>query len=315
MSISASERIRRRAVIMAATCTFGLTAVYLTAVWTVPGQRFEDAVLRAADRVAGSAERARALDILDPISVPLVVAVAILTMLICVLRRRMLVGLLTNGMIVAAVATTEAFQHFGQRPVLLQHGYRRDDQSFPSGHTTVAMVLMCAVVMVVPYRVRSLAVFLTWLWAASVGVATVTASWHRPSDTVGSGLIVAGWAATTVAVLALCDKVRQATLPTPVERGLQEFLRWAYGALAVLAFAVAMVVVAVVLKRSGPAQSGTEILLAGRCLALSASAAVAAFVLTLLRRVDLGAPGVDQAGEGNPHVRVGSAGVDRPAGS
>jgi hypothetical protein len=217
------------------------------------------------------------------------------------------------GMIAAAITTTEAFQHFGQRPILLAHGIRREDQSFPSGHTAVAMVLMCAFVMAVPYRIRGVAVFLTSLWAASVGVATVTASWHRPSDTIGSGLIVVGCAAAAVAVLARCDKVRETTLPTAVGRLLRGLLGSAYAAVAVLAFAVAAVVVVVVLKRSGSGATGTDILLAGRSLALAASAAVAAALLALIRHTDLGAPGADQAREGSPDVEPRHTGVHWPS--
>ena len=41
--------VRRRAGVTAITCAGLLAAVYLLAVWTPLGQRFEDAVLRAAD--------------------------------------------------------------------------------------------------------------------------------------------------------------------------------------------------------------------------------------------------------------------------
>jgi membrane-associated phospholipid phosphatase len=287
--------------------------VYLIAVWTAPGQRFEDAVLRAADRVSGSAEEARALDILDPVSVPLVVAVALVVFVVCAVRRRVFLGFVTVGMVAAPIVTTEAFQRFGQRPILLDQGLRRLDQSFPSGHTAVALALMCAVVMAVPYRFRGVTVLVTSLWAASVGVATVTASWHRPSDTIGSALIVVGYAAAAVAVLIWCGKVRETALPTPAGRVVRGLLPLAYAGAALLAFAVAAVVVVVVLKRSGPGPYGADILLAGRCLAFSASAAVAAALLTLLRQTDLGAPVADEAQEGSSDVEPGHAGVHRPS--
>jgi hypothetical protein len=231
----------------------------------------------------------------------------------CAFRRRLFLGFVTIGMIAASIVTTEGVQRFGQRPILLAQGLRRMDQSFPSGHTAVALALMCAVVMAVPYRFRGVTVFLTSLWAASVGVATVTTSWHRPSDTIGSALIVVGYAAAAVAVLVWCGKVRATALPTPAGRALRSPLAMAYAGAALLAFAVAAVVVVVVLKRSGPGPYGPDILLAGRCLALSASTAVAAALLALLHQTDLGAPVADEAQEGSPDVEPGHAGVHRPS--
>jgi membrane-associated phospholipid phosphatase len=309
------ELVWRRALALGGACFAGVAAVYLLAVWTAPGQRFEDAVLRAADLVTGSAEQTRALNTLDAITVPSVVAAVVLVLLISLLRRRPFLGWLSVGMIAAAVVTTEVFQHFLERPVLLAHGDRREDQSFPSGHAAVAMSLMCAVVLVVPYRFRGLVLFLTSLWAASVGVATVTANWHRPSDTIGAGLIVIGYASAAVAVLARSGKVRQTALGTPVGRALRGLLAGAYAAVAALAFAVAAAVVGVVLNASDRGDTGTAMLLAGRSLALSGSAAVAVALLTLLRNVDLGAPTADPAEEGSPDVEAGHAGVHRPSGT
>jgi hypothetical protein len=177
------------------------------------------------------------------------------------------------------------------------------------------MSLMCAVVLVVPYRFRGLVLFLASLWAASVGIATVTASWHRPSDTIGAGLVVIGFACAAVAVLARSGRVRQAASCTPVGRTLRGLLAGAYAAVAVLAFAVAAAAVGVVLNASDRGDPGTAMLLAGRSLALFGSAAVAVALLTLLRNVDLGAPTAGPAEEGSPDVEPGDAGVHRPSGT
>ena len=307
-------QIWRRAVILGAACAVAVATVYLLAVWTAAGQRFEDEVLRAADLVVGSAEQARALNTLDAITVPSVVAAVILVLLIGLLRRRLFLGFLSVGMIAASIVTTEVFQRFLQRPILLAHGYRREDQSFPSGHATVAMSLMCAVVMVVPYRFRGVAVFLTSLWAAGVGVATVTASWHRPSDTIGSDLIVVGYACGAVAVLARWGRVREAASRTPLGRALRGLLAGAYAVVAVAAFAVAAAVVALVLT-TDRIDTSDAVLLAGRSLALSGSAAVAVALLGLLRHVDLGAPTTGPGEEGSRDVEPGHAGVHRPSGA
>ena len=309
----AAATVRRRAFALAGGCLVALLAEYLLAVRTAPGQRFEDAVLRAADRVSGSTEQTRALDTLDAITVSSVVVALILVLLVAFLRRRILLGLLSVGMIAASIVTAEVIQHFVPRPILLEHGYRREDQSFPSGHATVAMALMCALMMVVPYRFRGLVVVVGSLWAASVGVATVTAGWHRPSDTIGAGLIVVGYACIAVAVLARWGRVREAALRTPAGRNLRGLLAGACAGVAVLAFAFAVAVVAS--HSSDRGNSAAALLLAGRLLALSASAGVAVALLALLRHVDLGAPPADPAEEGSRDVEPGHAGVHRPSGT
>ena len=309
--VSGHHRVLRRALILGGACVAALAIVYLLAVWTAPGQRFEDAVLRAADQVAGGAEQTHALHTLDAITGPSVVAAMILVLIIGALRHRIFLGLLSVGTIIASIATTEAIQHFGRRPILLDYGYRREDQSFPSGHTAVAMSLMCALIMVVPYRFRGSVVFLTAVWAGSVSVATVTASWHRPSDTIGAGLIVVGYACAAVAVLARWGRVREAALRTPVGR----VLRGSFTGSAVLAFMVAAAVTGVALVAFHRGHTGAAVLLAGRSLAVSVSAAAAVTMLALLRHVDLGARAVDPAEEGSPDVEPRHAGVYRPSGS
>jgi len=140
-------------------------------------------------------------------------------------------------------------------------------------------------------------------------VATVTASWHRPSDTIGAGLIVVGYACAAVAVLARCGKVRRAALPSPARRGLRAALATACAGVAVLSFAGAVVAVAVTLLDAHPGEHDTAMLTAGRLLALSGSASVAGALLALLRQVDLGAK--ERPEEGTPDVPPG---VHRPAG-
>ncbi len=239
----------------------------------------------------------------------------IVVLAIGLLRRKLLLGFLAVAVIVASIITAEMVQRSVLRPVLLQHGYRREDQSFPSGHAAVAMSVMCALVMVVPYRLRGLVVFLTSLWAASVGVATVTASWHRPSDTIGSDLIVIIFVCAAVAVLARWGRVREAASRTSAGRAARGLLAGAYAGVAVLAFGVAAVMAGAALENPARDDAGAAMLMAGRALALSGSAAVAVTLLALVRRTDLGAPPLESAGEGSPDAELRHAGVYRSSGT
>ncbi len=273
--------VRRRALIIGGLAATLLVAVYVLAVWTSAGQRFEDAVLKAATLAAGSPDGLRAARTLHTITNASLAGAVIAVLAIGLLRRKLVLGFLGAGVIAASVVTVEILQRSVLRPVLLATGNRREDQSFPSGHTAIAMSVMCALVLVAPYRGRGAAVFLTSLWAASVGVAAVTADWHRPSDTIGSDLVVVIYTCTAVAVLAWSGRVSEVTLPTTAGRAARGLLAGVYGVTTLLAFGVAVVVRGVV---GGPA------LTAGRAVALFGSAAVALTLLGLLGRVDLSAP-------------------------
>ena len=298
--------VRRRALILGGVCVVGMAVVYVLAVRTAAGQRFEDAVLRSADLSAGSLVHVRALDVLAAMTLPAVGVAVVLVALIGLLRNRPVLGLLSAGTVIASVATTEVCRRLLDRPVLLPHGDRREDQSFPSGHVTVAMSLMCAVVLVVPYRCRGVVLGLASLLATGVGIATVTTGWHRPGDSVGAGFVVVGHVCAAVAVLARSGRVHKTPLWT---RAVSTLLADAY-----VTVAVAGVVICVALTASGGSGAGAAPLLAGCSLVLSATAAVAAAVLTLVRQVDLGTPPAGRADEGSPDVAPGHTGFHRPSG-
>jgi len=277
----------RRALVIGGSCAALLTVVYLLAVWTPAGQRFEDAVLRAADPYSASAVRATGL--LDRVTVPSIAAALLVVLSVGVLRRKVSLGLLSAGVIAASVLTVQVLRRAALRPVLLHSGNRREDQSFPSGHVAVAMSVMCALAMVAPYRLRGAVLLLASLGAASVTVATVTSTWHRPSDTVGSDLIVVLYACAAVAVLARRGRVGEAASLTRARRTARGLLVGGYAGVALATLAVAAVAVAAVLADPDRGGTGTAVFVAGRALALSGSAAVALALLALLRRVDLDA--------------------------
>ncbi|SCL34138.1 PAP2 superfamily protein [Micromonospora rhizosphaerae] len=295
-------RVWQRAMTGVLACILLLLAVYLLAVWTPAGQRFEDAVLSAAERSAREADAARATGTLNTISGPFLLGALVVVPAIGLLRRRPFLGSLAAGVVVASVLTTEVLQRSVLRPVLLESGQRREDQSFPSGHTSVAMSVLCALALVTPYRFRGAVVFLASLGATSVEVATVTASWHRPSDTIGSDLIVVIYTCVAVAVLARQGRVSEATLRTTGGRATRAFLAGGYAGVAVVAFGVAVVATAVPGQLSGDGWAADgSVLTAGRALALSGSAAVPLALLALLHRIELAAPrrGPARVGESN----------------
>ena len=73
--------------------------------------------------------------------------------------------------------------------------------SLPSGHATVATTVAVGLVMVTAPRWRSVVALVTVVFPIGVAVAVVTASWHRPSDSIASFCVVLGVAAASLAAV------------------------------------------------------------------------------------------------------------------
>jgi hypothetical protein len=75
--------------------------------------------------------------------------------------------------------------------------------SLPSGHTTVALSIALAAVIVAPSAWRSSVAVGVSATAALVGVALVLGRWHRPSDVLAATFVCLVWAAVGMLTAAL----------------------------------------------------------------------------------------------------------------
>jgi hypothetical protein len=173
--------------------------VYLLAVHTELGQRGDEAALTGVEQVPERAQDA-AGRLLRTVSVgSLLIATAVLTG-IALLRRRPALLLLPAAIIGISLIATEVFKLWlFERPDLVIDS-KLAGNSYPSGHTTVFASIGLAFVVVAPRRLRPWAGLLAIGLAASAGVFTVTADWHRPSDAIGSYSLTL---AVTAGLLAL----------------------------------------------------------------------------------------------------------------
>jgi hypothetical protein len=124
----------------------------------------------------------------------LVIATAVIGF-IALIRRRVAVAFGAMLLIVGANLTTQLLKQVIDRPRLgvdLQRATAGN--SLPSGHTTTAAAVAVALLLVLPAGVRGAGGMLCALLAALVGIATLSAGWHRPSDAVAALLIVGVWA-------------------------------------------------------------------------------------------------------------------------
>ena len=160
------------------------------AVLTPVGQALENAALRGADQISAN-EAADANKNLNEITVySLAVAVAAVAV-IGLLRRRWELMVASVGVIVAGQVVTQGLKRYVlPRPPLVQLANSHyAGNSLPSGHTTIAMTVLFAALIVVPYRWRGVAMFFAMSWAVGIGAYTVTAKWHRVSDTLAADAV------------------------------------------------------------------------------------------------------------------------------
>ena len=199
----------RRAALTSAVCVLLCAAVYLTAVRTGTGQRFENDVWLGAGQTAAQ-RPIQAAGALNLIGNWTGIAAVLVVLLIGLLRRRIALAVAGVAVIGASVATAEYLKSALPRPNLVP-GWPDDvGNSYPSGHTGIAMAVMFALILVAPYRIRGLVASCTAALATEIGALTIIARWHRPSDTLGADLMVLGYASAAVLILAALGRVRPA---------------------------------------------------------------------------------------------------------
>jgi membrane-associated phospholipid phosphatase len=163
-----------------------LVSSYLLAVWTRAGQALENAALRGADQV-GPQDLATANEALNAITLVSLAVAMVVVAAIGLIRRRTDLAVAGVGVIVLGQLITQSLKRFVlPRPPLVEVSGDFTHNSFPSGHTTIAITVLFALVLVVPYRWRGVMMLFIWAWAVGIGAFTITAKWHRFSDTLGA---------------------------------------------------------------------------------------------------------------------------------
>lgn len=207
--MTAATEAGRRTVLVALTVASVvlLAALYLTAVHTRFGQRVDDAALRG--RIGDSAVQHAVQRALGTVSVTSLVIATVALGILALIRRRPVLAIGVGVLVIGANVTTQLMKESLTRPDLLSDAIRVT--SFPSGHATVAMSLVLALVVAVPARLRLRIGAPGVAYAAIVGAATLTGAWHRASDVVGAYLVALAWAGAVSAWLVTPRPARAAT--------------------------------------------------------------------------------------------------------
>jgi len=182
---------------MALAAVLGLAATAYVALRTSRGLRLDAEAMNAV----GSPRLAlyRLHEGLTWVSVGSVALSLLACVALALVRRRFDLALGAVVVIGGSNVTTQILKyHVITRPDLSQ-----GPNSLPSGHTTVALSIALAAVIVAPSAWRSIVAIGVSATATLVGVATVLGRWHRPSDVVAATFVCLLWAALGLLTAAL----------------------------------------------------------------------------------------------------------------
>jgi len=171
---------------------------YVFFVRTTLGQELDNAALVGAEHETQGVIT-EAWDLLDIISVASLALACVVIGMVALLRKRVALAFAALTTIAVANVATQLLKRVAlERPDLIGAG---DVNSLPSGHATVATTVAVGLVMVTAPRWRSVVALVTVVFPIGVAVAVVTASWHRPSDSIASFCVVLGVAAASLAAV------------------------------------------------------------------------------------------------------------------
>ncbi|PZF94929.1 phosphatase PAP2 family protein [Micromonospora deserti] len=240
-------RVRARArgwtavwlVVLAVVQALAFLVVWRVAVHAELGQWIDTVALTGnrigQDRIDGPVDR-----ILNAMSVVSLLAATAVIGFIALMRGRIALAVTATLLIVGANVTTQLLKYGLTRPdfgIDMERAYAGN--SLPSGHATVAASVAVALVLVLPRTVRALGAFVGAGYAATAGVATMSAGWHRPSDAAAAFLVVGVWAALAGLLLLVTQRERAQVESADAHR-LAAAALGVGGLLAVVACALAL---------------------------------------------------------------------------
>lgn len=190
-----------RWVIVGVAAVAAFWGTYVFFVLTPYGHHIENAALRGADQ-ADAALVVEADTALNAITVTSLAVVSVLVVLTALLRRRVDLAIAAAAIIVGSSAITQVLKRFVLiRPSLIEVHGPYTANSFPSGHTAIAISVLFSLLIVVPFRWRGIIMFFGAFYAVAIGAHTITSKWHRLSDVLGSGFIALAVACAVTIVL------------------------------------------------------------------------------------------------------------------
>jgi membrane-associated phospholipid phosphatase len=192
----------RHLIIAAAASAVLALVVYIVAVHTALGQRFDNAALLGAHGQRNST-RLGDVSLLRRITLDSLIAVLVIIAGIGIVRRRPRLGIAVAVAAAVAVGATHVLRTvILDRPELVRSDAFYPSNTFPSGHTATAFACALALVVVSAPAWRGVSAVVAGAYAWITATAVLTAGWHRPSDAIGAALLGFAVVAGTAAVIA-----------------------------------------------------------------------------------------------------------------
>lgn len=185
-SVALRRQVPTRWILTSAGSAVVLGGVYSVAVLTRPGQQIEDSILRSVN----GATLLKSGAVLDAISIPAVLVVVVLVLVIAMARHRPAAAVQASTLIVGALVTTQIIKAIAPRPELTASTL---SNSFPSGHTTIAVAGVLALATAFGRHLRPIIMLVGTIFSAVVAEQTVAYGWHRVSDVAGACAVSMLW--------------------------------------------------------------------------------------------------------------------------
>ena len=173
---------------MSAVAVAALILLYIVAVRTRIGQEFDDIAFegRAVEDPEVTAELN---DLLNSVTRSTLVLLTAALVLFALARRRVRLAVAVGLAVSISVVTTEVLKTLILERPTLDEIAGIAQNSFPSGHATIAMSLSLGMVMVAPHRWRWAAMIAGLMLSLTFGIGVLATGWHRPSDVVAAYLV------------------------------------------------------------------------------------------------------------------------------
>ncbi|MFI8962800.1 phosphatase PAP2 family protein [Streptomyces sp. NPDC053493] len=284
-SFSARIRIRMRRACLAAVLL--LTVTYAGLVLTATGRRWGEAAVAGRLADPAVARFLREHPSLQGLSTLGLILSVVLLAAVGVLRKRYALTAAALGTVAAALVAAEALQRYAPGPRLVDASGAALQSGFPSSAAVTVTGAALGLALVVPYRLRAVAVGLGGLASAALGAYAIASGHHRPGDVIAADLLVFAVFAALTALLARKGRIRPA-----VRRGLPPqrlLVTVPLAALALAGLAAGGYLLLDCLPGTGPVPVELPRIAhrCGQALAAGTGAAVALALLALLRHVDL----------------------------
>lgn len=207
-----------RPLVVAGALVIVLVAVYLVALGTGTGRRLDnDAVFYAAQ--GGLRIRGFAGDVIRSIDIGTLVLFGGGMLALSLARRQLDSAVIAPLALLGATATSEILKPvLGRLAAHAGAGPRTIADSFPSGHSTIAMAVGLGFLLLAPRRLRLAVGLAGALYATAMGTSLVVLHSHYPSDVVGGYLVAAIWSLIAIEALRYV-RGRRRRLSATTERG------------------------------------------------------------------------------------------------